>query len=108
MYINVTKHAVKRYRERLFDYKSSEEKIKDLLKEVASKGKQIDWRPSTWGNCIEVKYRGISIVLVNDRDRKTIITCLGELGYRKWVKRQDHIRIKGRILYPHNLLGGGV
>lgn len=100
MEINVTKHAVKRYRERLFDYTSSKQKISSLLIEIACKGQKVYSRPSTQGSCFEIKYRGISIVLVKNQTDAVIITCLGDDSYRKWVKHQDdNMKIAGRVLY---------
>ena len=97
---NVTKHAIRRYRERLFDYKSSNEKIQKTLVEIASHGKRIHLRPDSLGRCYEVDYKGISIVLVFDNEHSaTVVTCLGSDKYRKWVKHQDIRKIPGRILY---------
>ncbi len=101
MSISVTKHAIKRYRERMFDYHSSPEKIKELLIKIAHRGKTVQTRPNNGSNCTEVRYRSISIVLVQSQDESIIITCLGDMRYRKWVKHQDmHERLPGRLLYP--------
>jgi hypothetical protein len=40
MKITVTKHAIRKYRERLFDFSSSDKQIICTLKEIASKGIQ--------------------------------------------------------------------
>lgn len=96
----VTKHAIQRYRERLFDFKSSDEVIKNILKKIACRGKRVDLRPATFGSCYEVIYKEVSIVLViEDQSNAAIITCLGNAHYRKWVKHQDMLKIPGRILY---------
>jgi hypothetical protein len=103
MNISVTKHAIKRYRERLFDYTTSSETIENLLKEIARHGNVIDVRPSSLGNCTEIEYTGISIVVINNSAEYVIITCLGNGSYRKWVKNQDkRSHIGGRVLYPRD------
>jgi len=101
MNISVTKHAIKRYRQRLFDYSSPNEKIINSLKEIVTKGKRTAQRPSNVGECVEMYYRGISIVLLCVSNEGIIITCLGDKSYRKWVKNQDgNVRLAGRVLYP--------
>jgi hypothetical protein len=89
MTVLVTKHAVKRYRERLFDYSSSDERIKQLLAEISAKGKMNCVRPDSQHNCFEVEYRGISVVLLDKEDRLVVITCLGDCKYRKWIKHKE-------------------
>lgn len=104
MDIHVSKHAIKRYRERLFDYSSSDAIIESQLIEIACRGKQDDARPATLGNCYEVAYKGVSIVLViDDRNNATILTCLGNANYRKWIKQKEPLFIKGRMLYPEQV-----
>jgi len=101
MNISVTKHAIKRYRQRLFDYYSPYEKIIASLKEIVNKGKRTAERPSNVGECVEIYYRGVYIVLLYVSDEGIIITCLGDKSYRKWVKKQDgNVRLGGRVLYP--------
>jgi len=98
MNINVTNHAVKRYRERLFDYTSSDESIVALLKKIAVKGTPIRFRPVSCGNCTEVEYRNITVVVVHQDKHVTVLTCLGETAYRKWIKNQDgYKKIGGRV-----------
>lgn len=100
MIIQVTEHAIKRYRERFFDYSSPKAVIKDKLIEVARKGKKICIKPGD-SVCAEVLHKGTYIVIACEEDNITIITCLGDLKYRKWVKHQDNYdRLGGRILYP--------
>lgn len=89
MKIAVTKHAIKRYRERVFDYTSSEETIVTAIKEIARRGKQICVRPASWKNCFEVKYRGISIVSLMYNHKAVVLTVLGDRSYRKWIKRNE-------------------
>lgn len=102
MNINVTQHAIKRYRERLFDYSSSKETVSSLLKEIACNGKQICSRPSSCGTCVEIKYKGVSIVAIKDNDTTVITTCLGDFSYRKWIKSKDtYPRVRGRVLYSN-------
>lgn len=101
MEICITKHAIKRYRERLFDYDSSDKVIRNLLREIASQGKQICLRPNTWDNCFEIKYKGIFIVLLVNDDKAVVLTVLGDRRYRKWIKRNDlNMRISQGIRYP--------
>lgn len=97
MNIEITKHAVKRYRERLFDYKSSGQQIKNILAEVALKGKQIRVRLSSVGLCAELRYKGMYIVIIKSETGIVVLTCLGNESYRKWVKHQDPFFIKGSI-----------
>lgn len=99
MDVSVTKHAIKRYRERLFDFKSSDKEIEALLKEIACRGKRVDFRPASLGRCYEVRYQGVAIVVMEDRDRTAIVTCLGSAYYRKWIKHTNMSKIPGRILY---------
>lgn len=88
MLIKVTKHAIRRYRERVFDYSASDFEIVKMLAEIASKGTVVCSKPNSLDNCVELKYKGISIVAVKDRGFLVVITCLGESSYRKWVKSQ--------------------
>lgn len=84
--IKVTKHAIKRYRERLFNYSSSNEEIIHTLARIAKLGKIVCFKPNDLENCIEIKYNGISVVAVKQEQDLIIITCLGEDKYRKWIK----------------------
>ncbi len=81
-----------------FDYSSTEDAIKNLLKRTARN----DCVQKTWdGHCTELKYKDTYIVAAYEQDELTIITCLGNRMYRKWVKHQDsYERLGGRILYP--------
>lgn len=89
MQINVTKHAIRRYQERLFDYSSSDERIVNILREIARKGVFVRSRMHHLNNCWEIKYRGISIVTIEEASQRIVITCLGDASYRKWVKSKD-------------------
>ncbi|HWQ75942.1 MAG TPA: hypothetical protein VN441_11555 [Syntrophomonas sp.] len=89
MSVLVTKHAIKRYRERLFDYSSSSERIRQLLREIVAKGRPVCLRPNTHENCYEIKYRGISVVLLKKKDDLIVITCLGDSKYRNWIKQKE-------------------
>lgn len=97
MEIEVTKHAVKRYRDRMFDHTSSKEAIIKYLEEIARKGTRIQTRLGKWGRCVEVKYQGVSIVVVLQTDKTVVITCLGSTNYRKWIKRQGY-KFRGSLL----------
>lgn len=97
--ISISKHAIKRYRQRLFNYRSTDEEIKQLLNEIVRKGKRTFLRPSSFGTCIEVEYKGLSIVLLTDKDHSVVITCLGDKTYRKWVKTKETLKLRGRILH---------
>lgn len=100
----VTKHAIKRYRERLFDFNSSDEDISALLADIATKGKKVCSRPNTWDNCAEVVFRGISIVILNNSEGRVVITCLGDKTYRKWIKRKDMcVRVCQSLRYLNDL-----
>lgn len=100
MQISVTKHAIERYRQRFFDFTKFDAEIEILLKEVARKGKKVERRPVATGECIEVRYQGISVVILNQKDETVIVTCLGDTLYRKWIKNKDKKSICGRLLYP--------
>ncbi len=89
MTVLVTKHAIKRYRERLFDYSSSSESISQVLQEIAAKGRPVCLRPNTDDNCFEIKYRGISVVLLKKRNDVIVVTCLGDSKYRNWLKQKE-------------------
>ncbi|MEN6390839.1 MAG: hypothetical protein ABFD04_10515 [Syntrophomonas sp.] len=89
MAVLVTKHAIQRYRERLFDYNSSSERIGQLLKEIVAKGQPVCLRPNTHDNCFEIKYRGISVVLLKKREDVIVVTCLGDSKYRNWIKQKE-------------------
>ncbi|NLX87841.1 MAG: hypothetical protein GXZ09_00305 [Syntrophomonadaceae bacterium] len=86
MLVKVTKHAIKRYRERLFDYSSSDGEIISKLKHIAHRGRLVAFKPHDMDNCVELKYEGISIVAVQQPQELVIITCLGQDNYRKWIK----------------------
>lgn len=97
MNIRVSKHAIKRYRERLFDFTSSTEKIRSLLDEIARRGKLVASKPASTDDCFEITYKGISIVLAKRENQYIVITCLGEAAYRKWIKHQEQNVICGRV-----------
>jgi len=99
MDIIITKHAIKRYRERLFDFNSADNIISNILRDVARKGKLLHVKPGGGGQCFEVKYKGISVVLYNNGTESVIITCLGDAAYRKWIKNQEALKPHGRLLY---------
>lgn len=103
MSVLVTKHAVKRYRERLFDYSSSSERISQLLMEIAAKGRPVCLRPNTQENCYEIKYRDISVVLLKKKDKVIVVTCLGDTKYRNWIKQKEaHSRVFQSLRYGIN------
>lgn len=101
MDIIVTTHAVERYRERLFDYKSSDERIVKTLEEAARRGKTVAIRPHSDKTCSEVKYHGLAIVQIDQGDIVLVITCLGDERFRKWANTRgnDH-RVPQSLLYP--------
>ncbi|MEN6461142.1 MAG: hypothetical protein ABFC94_07225 [Syntrophomonas sp.] len=86
MSIIVTKHAIRRYRERLFSYSLNDNLITNKLKEIASKGTMVATRPNDQNTCCEIKYKGVSIVVVCEHNNRIVLTCLGEDSYRRWVK----------------------
>lgn len=97
MVIRVSKHAMKRYRERLFDYTSSTERIRSMLSEIVLRGKQVVAKPASTDDCFEVIFKGISIVLAQRPNECIVITCLGEPAYRKWIKNREQNVINGRL-----------
>lgn len=100
MRVCISEHAINRCRERLFDYTSCRKAIIDRLKEVAIEGRQVRMRPGSFGNCIELYSKGIFIVVMKNNDKLTVITCLGDSSYRKWVKNQDiYMKVSGRVLF---------
>lgn len=101
MAINVTQHAINRYRERLCDYTSSTKNIRKKLKEAASLGKLIANKPASQGNCFERIYNDISVIVIidNNDDRATVVTCLGDTAYRKWIKCQNPYIVNGRVMH---------
>lgn len=101
----VTNHAVRRYRERLFNYSSTDKEISGILERIARLGKLVRQRPGNLSNCFEISHRGISIVVVVDSKQTCIITCLGEESYRKWVKAKNRpAKISKRIFYEYSRL----
>lgn len=97
MDIRVSKHAIKRYRERLFDYTSTTERIRSILNEIALRGKRVAAKPASTDDCFEVAFKGISIVIAQKENQCIVITCLGEPAYRKWIKNQEQNVINGRL-----------
>jgi len=100
MRVCISEHAINRCRERLFDYTSCRKAIIDRLKEAAIEGQHIRMRPGSLGNCFELYSRGIFIVVMKNNDKLTVITCLGDNRYRKWVKNQEiYMKVRGRVLF---------
>lgn len=93
MSISISKHAIKRYRERLFDYRSSDEAIRQILCEIAQKGKKIRQQPGACDECHEVRHRGITIILLSRAAEQVVVTCLGEDSYRRWVKHKEFLSV---------------
>jgi len=73
MQIHVTKYAVKRYRERLFDYSSSDKTITCIIEDIAKRRKVVGNRLHNRNTCREIRYRGIFIVTVDERDSRIVI-----------------------------------
>lgn len=86
MEIKVTKHAIKRYRERLFDYSSSDDTIIDIMKGIARNGTIVRSRLHNSDSCWEIVHKGVYIVAVKGPNSQIVITCLGDASYRKWLK----------------------
>lgn len=100
MEIYVSKHAIQRYRERLFDFHSAQETIESILSEAAIKGSRIFVRPSDHGGVFEIKFRNFYLVINDGKNKLTVITCLGDKRYRKWLKDQfKYSRMRGSILH---------
>ncbi|CFX46787.1 Uncharacterized [Syntrophomonas zehnderi OL-4] len=102
MNIVVTKHAIKRYRQRMFDYYTPNENIVKLLQNIVRYGKKVYFRPSSRGYCFEVTHKGISVVVIYETKGVTIITCLGDKTYRNWVKNKENKTCYNRLHYPEN------
>jgi len=101
MEIVVTIHALNRYRERMFDFTSTDEKIINRIKDIVCQGEQVFVRPSAHNNCREIQYRGVSVVIIQERHKIFVITCLGSRHYRKWFKeKNNHKRVCQSFLYP--------
>ena len=104
MKVYISEHAINRCRERLFDFTSCKKAIIDQLREAAIEGQEIRMRPSSLGNCVELCFRDIFIVVLKNHDKLTVITCLGNSSYRKWVKNQQiHVKLRGRILFTDSI-----
>lgn len=103
MEIIVSKHALSRYRDRLFDYTSSEDDIYNILANIVKKGKQVGLRLSTKRIYIEMKHKGVSIVVTKGKKEIVVVTCLGEDVYRRWAKHQSPNVIAGRFKHPTSL-----
>jgi hypothetical protein len=88
MDIFVTRHAIERYRQRLFDFKASDESISEILREIALKGKAISIRRDNSNNCLEKKYKGVSIVSIHNhkKNRRYYLpggSCVSKLGKKQ-------------------------
>lgn len=103
MRVEVTQHAIKRYRERLFDQSSPDKVVIRILGDIADKGRIIRHRLDNRNTCLEIKYKGVSIVVVEEPGKRIVITCLGEACYRRWIKTKG-MREKSsqRILLTHS------
>ncbi len=102
MFIKVSKHAIERYRERLFDYYSTDGEIKHRLIGIVKRGKVICFKPHDLGDCMEIKHKGLSVVVVRHGEESVIITCLGEDRYRSWIKSKGSYPFTSRRLLYGN------
>lgn len=105
MVLHVTKHAIIRYRERTCDYSSTDKVIVGMLKRIVSKGYGAVVKSGVCEKYLEVGYKDISIVLVINGNHATVLTCLGNDRYRKWIKQQSHRNyLGGRVHLPKQLV----
>lgn len=88
MDVVVSRHAIKRYRKRTFDFDQSDKEIEAMLARVVRKGEILSRRP---GDVWELRYRDIYVVAdIDDESNKaTVITCLGDRIYRGWAKKKE-------------------
>lgn len=90
--MKVTKHAIKRYRQRV-QHDVSDELAETMLLEIARKGKVVNKKINAQ-NAMEleiyVTYKGVEILIIKNLKEKKyyIITCLGDSQLRKWYKKQ--------------------
>lgn len=90
--MNVTKHAIKRYKQRV-QHDISDELAEKMLLEIAKKGKITNKRINAQ-NIMEleiyVAYKGVEILLIKNLESKKhyIITCLGDSKLRGWYRKQ--------------------
>ena len=77
MDVVVSRHAIKRYRKRTFDFSQSDKEVEAMLARVVRKGEILSRRP---GDVWELRYRDIYVVAdIDDESNKaTVITCLGD------------------------------
>lgn len=91
MLVSVTKHAIERYRLRMFDDKSKDKDIERLLIEACVKGKVSHTNPrSTPGKTVfTIIYNDFGILVSKDLKTKerSVVTFLGDTEYMKWYKR---------------------
>lgn len=90
MLINVSSHSVDQYRNKMFDFISTDEEIRDILAEVVRKGAKIHNRPQA----CEIKYRKLSVVAKIFPNEIVVVTFLGDERYCKWFRKHKVSRKK--------------
>lgn len=83
--VKVTYHAVQQYRDRMFATIGDEE-INKILKTAAIKGKFESLRP---GGAYSMTHNGIKIVVIDEGNKRTVVTCLGNKTYSAWSQKND-------------------
>lgn len=90
MLINVSTHSVEQYRNKMLDFTSSDERIRDILAEIIRKGAKIHNRPQA----CEIKYRKLSVVAKIFPNEIVVVTFLGDERYRSWYRKHKVSRKK--------------
>lgn len=83
--INVSNHAIKRFKERCFYcFDWTDERIRKTLESVARHGKVLKKCP---GNAYEVVFQGMIVRITYSGNRVVVITYLGNRTYQKWYRK---------------------
>lgn len=88
MNVEVTAHAIERYRQRTLHYNMSVNEIVGTLKAGARRGTIVKARRD---NAWEVKYQKVTLIVEYNNMSATVITCLGKDEYRNWDRHSYYI-----------------
>jgi len=69
----------------MFDFRSPDKHIIELLIKVVRQGTFVKNRP---GNCKEIFGKGIFLVVLTEGDQLHVVTCLGDIRYLKWIRKE--------------------
>lgn len=89
MEYTATNHAIERFMEwqRTSHEEITREKAEKKLIEIAKKGKFVGERPN---NSIEVEYKKLFAVTIEENNRTVVITFNGDAAWRAWFRKQKY------------------